>query len=112
MYKQNRNRYSLLLLLWILCYNTGMSTIQITLPEPLQRFVQGRVAELGLDQPDQYIEQLLEEEQHRRLEEYYMEECRKGLESGPLIPVTPGFWDAIADEAVRKCQERKRKVAQ
>jgi hypothetical protein len=40
-----------------------MSTIQITLPESLQRFVQGRVAELGLDQPDQYIEQLLEEEQ-------------------------------------------------
>jgi len=89
-----------------------MSTIQITLSESLQRFVQGRVTELGLDQPDQYIEQLLEEEQRRRLEEYYMEECRKGLESGPLIPVTPGFWDEIAAKAVRKCQESKRKVAQ
>ena len=88
-----------------------MSTIQITLPEPLQRFVQGRVAELGLDQPDKYIEQLLEEEQRRRLEEYYMEECRKGLESGPLIPVTPGFWDDLADEIERECYER-RKVAQ
>jgi hypothetical protein len=89
-----------------------MSTIQITLPEPLQRFVQGRVAELGLDQPDQYIEQLLEEEQRRRLEDYYMREVQKGLDSGPLIPVTSGFWDEIAAEAVRKCQESKRKVAQ
>ena len=84
-----------------------MSTIQITLPESLQRFVQGRVAELGLERPDQYVEQLLKEEQRRRLEEYYMREVQKGLDSGPSIPVTPGFWNEIAAEAVRKCQERK-----
>ena len=82
------------------------------MPESLQRFVQGKVAELGLDQPDQYIEQLLEKEQRRRLEEYYMEECRKGLESGPSIPVTPDFWKNLVAKAERKCQERKRKVAQ
>ena len=89
-----------------------MSTIQITLSEPLQQFVQGRVAELGLDRPDQYFEQLLEEEQRRRLEEYYMEECRKGLESGPSIPITPDFWKNLVAKAEQKCQERRRKVAQ
>jgi len=89
-----------------------MSTIQITLPEPLQQFVQGRVVELGLDQPDQYFEQLLKEEQRRQLEEYYMEECRKGLESGPSIPIMPGFWEDLANEIEREVYERKRKVAQ
>ena len=89
-----------------------MTTLQITLPESLQRFVQGKVAELGLDQPDQYIEQLLEEEQRRKLEEYYMEECRKGLESGPSIPVTPDFWKNLANEIEQEVYERKRKVAQ
>ena len=89
-----------------------MSTLQITLPESLQRFVLGRVTELGLDQPDQYIEQLLEEEQRRRLEEYYMEECRKGLESGPSIPITPEFWEDLVAEIEQEVYERKRKVAQ
>jgi len=38
-----------------------MSTMQINLSEPLQRFVVGQVAELGLDCPDQYFERLLED---------------------------------------------------
>ena len=92
-----------------------MSTIQITLPEPLQRFVQGRVAELGLDQPDQYIEQLLEEEQRRRLEEYYMEEVRKGLESGPPSRVTEenreAFWNGIKEEILCKHESRRKMEA-
>jgi len=89
-----------------------MPTIQISLSEPLQQFVQHRVAELGLDQPDQYIEQLLEEERCRKRDEYYMEEVRKGLESGPPIRVTPGYWDDLTDKIERKIEEPKRKVAQ
>ena len=90
----------------------AMSTIQITLPETLQRFVQHRVAELGFDQPEQYIEQLLEEERCRKRDEYYMEQCHAGLESGPPIRVTPGYWDDLADKIERKIEEPKRKVAQ
>ena len=89
--------------------------MQITLPESMQQFVQGRVAELGLDQPDQYIEQLLKEEQRRRLEEYYMEECRKGLESGPSIRITEenreAFWNGIKEEIFQKHESRKKEVA-
>jgi len=86
--------------------------MQITLPESLQQFVQGRVAELGLNQPDQYIVQLLKEEQRRQLEEYYMEECRKGLESGPPIRITPEFWENLVGEIESEVYDRKRKVAQ
>ena len=92
-----------------------MSTIQITLPEPLQRFVQGRVAELGLDQPDQYIEQLLIEEQRRKLEEYYMREVQKGLDSGQPIRVTEenreAFWNGIKEEILRKHESRRKMEA-
>ena len=89
-----------------------MTTLQITLPEPLQQFVLGRVTELGLDGPDKYFEQLLEEERRRELDDYYMEKVREGLASGPPIRVTPGFWDRIADEVERECHENRRKVAQ
>jgi len=92
-----------------------MSTLQITLSESLRRFVLGRVAELGLDQPDQYIEQLLEEEKRRKLEEYYMEECRKGLESGPSIRITEenreAFWNGIKEEIRRTHESRHNKEA-
>ena len=85
-----------------------MPTMQITLSEPLQQFVLGRVAELGLECPDQYFEQLLEEEQRRKRDDLIVEKVREGLASGPPIPVSPGFWDAIADEVEQKCG---RKVA-
>jgi len=90
-----------------------MQTLQMTLPEPLLQFVFCRVAELGLDCPDQYFEKLLEEEQRRKLEDDYMEKVREGLASGPSIRVTPGFWDEIADKIEqRKFQENRKKVAQ
>jgi len=86
--------------------------MQIMLSEPFQQFVLGRVAELGLDRPEQYVEQLLEEERRRRIDEYYMEKCREGLASGPPIPVTPGYWEELADRIERRFEKRKRKVAQ
>ena len=81
-----------------------MTTFQITLPEPLRQFALERVAELGLDSPDQYFEQLLEEDRLRIRDEYYMEKVQEALASGPLIPVTPGFWDTIADEVEQECR--------
>jgi len=93
-------------------YNVGiMTTFQISLSEPLQRFVVGQVAELGLDRPDQYFEQLLEEERQRQLEEYYMEKVREGLASRVPIPITPGYWDELADRIERRLKERNREEA-
>ena len=83
-----------------------MPTLQVTLPEPLWQFVQSRVVELGLDHSDQYFEQLLEEERRKKIDEYYMEKVREGLESGPPIRVTPGFWDAIADKVEQENRRR------
>ena len=92
-----------------------MSTLQINLSEPLQRFVAGRVAELGLDRADQYFEQLLEEERQKRLEEYYLRECQKGLASGPLIRVTEenrdAFWNGIKEEIRQRHDSRLKKGA-
>ena len=52
----------------VFVYNgSTMSTLQINLSEPLQQFVAGRVAELGLERADQYFEQLLEVERKKRL---------------------------------------------
>ena len=80
-----------------------MATIQITLSEPLQRFVAKQVAELGLDQPDQYIEQLVEEERRKKRDEYYMEKCREAIDANRWTKVTDEnrqeFWDGIRQKA-------------
>ena len=80
-----------------------MSTIQITLSESLRRFVTKQVAELGLDQPDQYIEQLVEEERRRKRDEYYMEKCREAIDANRWTQVTEEnrqeFWDGIRQKA-------------
>ena len=90
-----------------------MPTLQITLPEPLQQFVQGRVAELGLDRPDQYFEQLLEEEQRRKLDDYYREKVQEGLESGPPIRITEenrsAFWNGIKEKIRQRHENRCKK---
>ena len=93
-------------------YNVNtMSTLQINLSEPLQRFVAGRVAELGFDRADQYFEQLIEEERQKRLEEYYYEKCLEGLASGPSIPITPDFWDEIKRGILQRYEDRRKKEA-
>ena len=90
-----------------------MSTMQITLSEPLQRFVVKQVAELGLDQPDQYIEQLLEEERRKKRDEYYYQKCLEGLASGPAIRITEenneAFWDGITEEVRQRHENRRKK---
>ena len=92
-----------------------MPTLQITLSEPQQQFVMGRVAELGLERPDQYIEKLLNEEQRQKLDEYYMEKVREGLASGPPTRVTEenrdAFWNEVK-EKVREAIDRDEWVAE
>ena len=90
-----------------------MSTLQINLSEPLQRFVAGRVAELGLDRADQYFEQLLEEERKKKLEEYYYEKCLEGLASGPGTRITDenreAYWNGVKEGILRRLEDRRKK---
>jgi len=79
-----------------------MSTIQITLPEPLQRFVQGRVAELGLDRPDQYVEKLIEEAQRNTFDDYCMEKVQVAIDRDEWI-AEDEFWKQVdADTQTRR----------
>ena len=99
-----------------LVYNAiTMSTFQINLSESLQQFVEGRVAELGFDRPDQYFEQLLEAERQKRLEEYYYEKCLEGLASGPGTRITDenreAFWNGIKEEIRQRHANRLKKGA-
>ena len=71
-----------------------MSTLQINLSEPLQQFVARQVAELGLDRADQYFEQLLEEEQHRKFDDYCMAKVQEAIDQNEWI-AEEEFWKMV-----------------
>ena len=88
-----------------------MPTIQITLAEPLQQFVLGKVAELGLDQPDQYFERLLEEEQRRTFDDYCMEKVQKAIDRDEWI-AEKEFWSLVDEDTRERRNARKAEALQ
>ena len=88
-----------------------MSTLQITLPESLQRFVQSKVAELGFDQPDQYIEQLLEAEQRRTFDDYCMEKVQAAIDRDEWI-AEKEFWSLVDEDTQTRRNTRKAEAVQ
>jgi hypothetical protein len=71
-----------------------MSTLQINLSESLQQFVAKQVVELGLDRPDQYFEQLLEEERQKQFDDYCMLKVQEAIDQNEWIPEDE-FWRRV-----------------
>jgi hypothetical protein len=87
-----------------------MSTLTITLPESLQEFVTDQVIEQGLTAPEEYIEQLVREEQKNKLWAYYEKEVAKAIESGQPIPMDEKFWKEINEEIQQRRNTKKQKI--
>jgi methionyl-tRNA synthetase len=84
----------------------AMLTFQITLSEPLQQFVLDEVAELGLDRPDQYIEQLLEEVQSRKFDNYCMEKVQEAIDQNEWI-AEKEFWKLVDEDTQTRRKARQ-----
>ena len=89
-----------------------MKTVTISLPEPLQAFVERQVAAKDYGNVSEYFRTLLREarakEEDARLEALVVE----GLASGEDIPLTKEFWSELKSEAAgiaRKHLARKKR---
>ena len=72
-----------------------MTTLNISLPEPMRAYVEQQVAQGGYSTASEYIRQLVREDQKRaakqRLESLLME----GIESGPSREMTVADWEGL-----------------
>lgn len=68
--------------------------------------MQDRVAELGLDRPDQYFEQLLEEEQNRTFDDYCMEKIQVAIDRDEWI-AEEEFWQLVDEDTQTRRNARK-----
>jgi antitoxin ParD1/3/4 len=60
----------------------GMTSLNISLPQPLKDFLEERVKERGYSTPSEYVRELLREDQKRRIEERLEALLLEGLNSG------------------------------
>ncbi|MDR0336204.1 MAG: hypothetical protein LBI18_03840, partial [Planctomycetaceae bacterium] len=63
-----------------------------------------------LSAPDKYFEKLVEEEQKRKIDEYYYKKCQEALESGEPIRITDEnreeFWNSIKEGITQRYWKR------
>jgi mRNA-degrading endonuclease RelE of RelBE toxin-antitoxin system len=83
-----------------------MSTIHLKLSESSQKFVNHQVAELGLSAPEEYFEKLVEEEQKKKIDEYYYEKCQEAIETNQWTRWTPEYGQKLANEIELQYNER------
>ena len=84
-----------------------MTTLNISLPDPLKDFVDEQVGERGYHGPSDYIQALVQEEQKRKAEEKLEELLREGL-SRPASELTENDWEYVRNELEQRIAGRNR----
>ena len=69
-----------------------MTTMNVSLPDSLKRFVDHCVEHGGYGSSSEYVRELIRQDQVRRAEQSLAELLREGLESGPAAAVDAAFW--------------------
>ena len=69
-----------------------MTTMNISLPEPLKNFVDNQVQDGGYSTSSEYVRDLIRRDQVRRAEQQLAALIMEGLESGSAIPADDNYW--------------------
>lgn len=69
-----------------------MTTMNVSLPDNLKRFVDQCVESGGYGSSSEYVRELIRQDQVRRAEQQLAELLRDGLASGPAEAVDAAFW--------------------
>jgi antitoxin ParD1/3/4 len=86
----------------------SMTSLNISLPQPLKDFVEERVKEGGYSTPSEYVRELLREDQKRRVEEKLEAFLLEGLDSGKPIEITPEYWENKRKQLIERHNTKTR----
>lgn len=84
-----------------------MQTVTISLPTPLQQFVEEQVAEGKYADARAFINALIRVERKRVAEQKLIALVKEAEASGPPQPVTPETWERIRREGLKRLAEEK-----
>ena len=79
-----------------------MSSLQVTLPEELRKFVESEAAAGGFDSPGTYVQELLRAVWRHKEKTALEENLIAASEGGPPVQVTPEFWEELKARVRRR----------
>lgn len=79
-----------------------MTSMNISLPETLRKFVEEQVSKGGYGTASEYLRELIREAKKRKAEERLEELLLEGLDSGEPIEVTGKYWEKKKAELIRR----------
>lgn len=84
-----------------------MGTMNISLPDPMKKFVEEEVSKGGYSTASEYIRAVLREEQKRKAQDKLETLLLKGLESGQPAEMTKEYLNEIRREAHTRLKAKK-----
>jgi antitoxin ParD1/3/4 len=84
-----------------------MESMNISLPEPLKRFVDGQISTGRYSSASEYVRELIRADEKRKAEEVLEAKLLEGLSSAET-ELTPADWSDIRKEALAKVEARKK----
>jgi antitoxin ParD1/3/4 len=84
-----------------------MTSLNVSLPKTLRKYVEGQVDEGGYSTPSEYVRALIRDDQKRRAQEKLEAMLAEGLGSGEPIAGDRDYWRGKS----RRLSERRRKKA-
>ncbi len=78
-----------------------MTGFNISLPDPLKKFIDAEVRRGGYSTPSAYVRALVRAEQKRKAEVHLERLLLEGLESGPATAMTSKDWGDIRRRVLR-----------
>jgi antitoxin ParD1/3/4 len=84
-----------------------MQSMNISLPEPLKKFVDGQISTGRYSSASEYVRELIRADEKRKAEEQLEAKLLEGL-SGVESALTAADWNAIRKEALAKVEARKK----
>lgn len=84
-----------------------MSSINISLPESMKVFVEEQVAQGGYGSVSEYLQELITQDQKRKMQEHIEELLIAGLESGDAIEVNDQWWQQKRTYLINQLHQEK-----
>ncbi|MBN3870218.1 type II toxin-antitoxin system ParD family antitoxin [Nostoc sp. JL33] len=84
-----------------------MSSINISLPESMKVFVEEQVAQGGYGSVSEYLQELITQDQKRKMQEHIEELLIAGLESGEAIEVNDEWWQQKRTHLINQLHQEK-----
>ena len=85
-----------------------MQSMNISLPDPLKRFVDGQIAEGRYSSVSEYVRELIRADEKRKAEDRLESLLLEGLNS-PETELQPSDWADIRKQALSRIEARKKR---